>query len=235
MFPLTHIYCTKRIVENASPLLLFGSIFPDIEAIGLFEYGTINNNAVEFSEHIKHNYPELTDFAEGLLFHEEPKGIDRFVHGEKGYAYVKGREIVPFVEKHFSEGALEKSHNYIELAIQVLLVEKHPEIQVELHAVLESSRKVSSKISDALNEFFHVNKDKTMDSIQLQDELLSTMDFSTIEKAVEWYVNLSNRLRNANYSKDVITAILGKAIEAVKEDYEDFIEKIIVECKTNNS
>jgi hypothetical protein len=232
MFPLVHIYCTKSIVENASPLLLFGSIFPDIEATGIFGYGTINNNVVEFSNYIKQNYPDLTDFAEGLLFHEEPKGVDRFVHGENGYAYVKGREIMPFVEEYFPEGTLEKSHNYIELAIQILLVGKHPEIQGELRPVLESSRKVSNKIAKVLSEFFRVDKEKTRDCIQLLDELLSTMDFSTLENAVEWYVGLSNRLRNANYSKEVITAILEKAIETVKGDYEEFLEKTINECKT---
>ncbi|MFH1787928.1 MAG: hypothetical protein ABH834_00940 [Candidatus Altiarchaeota archaeon] len=231
MFPLVHIYCTKRIVGDASPLLLFGSIFPDIEATGVFSYGTINDNVVGFSNFIKDNHPDLRDFAEGLLFHEEPKGVDRFVHGENGYAFVKGRIIVPFVERHFPKGALEKSHNYVELAVQVLLVEEHPEIQDELQRVLESSRRVSSKIAEALSGFFGVGLEKSRESIKIQDELLSTMDFSSVEKAVDWYVGLSNRLRNANYSKDVITAILEKAVEAVQDDYEDFIEKVIAECK----
>jgi hypothetical protein len=139
---------------------------------------------------------------------------------------------MPFVEEYFPEGTLEKSHNYIELAIQILLVGKHPEIQGELRPVLESSRKVSNKIAKVLSEFFRVDKEKTRDCIQLLDELLSTMDFSTLENAVEWYVGLSNRLRNANYSKEVITAILEKAIETVKGDYEEFLEKTINECKT---
>lgn len=231
MFPLVHIYCTKRIVDNASPLLLFGSIFPDIEALGLLGYGTINDSVNEFSAYVKENNSVLSDFGEGLLYHEEPCGVDRFVHGDAGYAFVKGREIVPFVEKYFPEGALVKSHNYVELAVQILMVGKYPELQDEMIPVLEASRNVTDKIARIVSDFYSVDYQKTLDAIKLQDELLSTMDFSSLDSAVSWYTGFSNRMRNANYSDEVIKAILEKAIDVIKDDYEDFIEGAIKKCK----
>jgi hypothetical protein len=81
MFPLTHIYCTKRIVDYVSPLLFYGSIFPDIPAIGIINWDVMKNKTEEFSNYIRQEQPSLIDFSEGLLLHEEPKSIDRFVHG----------------------------------------------------------------------------------------------------------------------------------------------------------
>jgi hypothetical protein len=89
MFPFTHLYCTKKIADSSSPDLLYGSIFPDIPMTGIVPWDKMKIETENFSKVIKQKYPELEGFAVGLLLHEEPNGIDRFVHGGGGLCLSK--------------------------------------------------------------------------------------------------------------------------------------------------
>lgn len=235
MFPLTHIYCSKRIAGISTPDLLYGSIFPDIPATGIVSWDKMKTETEKFSSYIKEHYPNLRNFAEGLLLHESPNGIDRFVHGENGFAYVKGGYILSDIEKYFPKKSLDTAHSFIEFAVEILLVEKIPSLQDGIKPVLLWSNNNLSQLSEAFGEFFNLDDEKATKAINEFNDFLSRMNLSTREKAVLFYTDLTNLLRNTNYSKDEIKILLDKSIDTIKNDYEIFLEQSIDKCKIDKT
>ena len=234
MFPLTHIYCTKKIVENTTHLLLYGSIFPDIPVTGIISWDKMKNQTEELSKYIKQNYPLMIDFSDGLLLHEKPKGIDMFVHGDEGYAYVKGSQILEQIEKYFPDNSLDAAHSFIEFAVEILLVENTPNLRNEIKPILKSSNDNIDQISESFSNFFNIDTKETKNAIKEFNKFLLKMYLSSRNKSILFYTYLTNRLRKTNYSEEVIKKLLIKAIESVKEDYNGFLQDVIIKCKANN-
>lgn len=231
MFALTHIYCTKKIIKNASPLLLYGSLFPDIPVTGIVSWNEMKIQTEKFSDYIKDNCPDLIDFSEGLLLHEEPKGIDRFVHGDRGYAYVKGKKILKQFERYFPDNPSDAAHSFVEFAVEMLLAENTPNLQKELKLALKSAQESLNLISELLSKFFGLDKDKTTVAIKEFNDFLLKMDLSSRNKSIKFYTFLTNKIRKTDYSEDIIENLLEKAIETVKQDYLIFLEDSISKCK----
>ncbi len=232
MFPLTHIYCTKRIVKDATPLMLYGSIFPDIPMMGIISWDKMKDQTEGFSDYIKKSYPDLIDFSKGLLLHEEPKGIDRFVHGDTGYAYVKGRQILEQIKGYFPDNSLGIAHNFIELAVEILLAEIIPNLGNELKAVLKFANNNTNQISKATSEFFSLDKDATRNALQEFNNLFLRMDLSSRDKSIQFGGYLVSKLGKINYSSEIIEQLLTKAIDTVKGDYAKFLQDTIIKCKS---
>lgn len=235
MFPLTHIYCTKEIAKDANPLLLYGSIFPDIHLTGIISWDKMKNKTGEFSNYIKQNYPSLIDFSEGLLLHEEPKGIDRFVHGDNGYAYAGGRQILEQIEEYFPDNSSDTAHSFIEFAVEILLVENTPNLINEIKPILELANDNISQISEIFSEFFNLDISETKNAIKKFNHFLLKMDLSSRNKSIQFYTDFTNRLRKTNYSEEIIKKLLVGAIDSVEKDYDGFLQDTIIKCKLNKN
>ncbi len=231
MFPLTHIYCSKQIANNAKTLLLYGSVFSDIPVVGIIDWDIMETKTEEFSGYIKKNYPGLIDFAEGLLLHEKPIGIDRFVHGKNGYAYVKGKKILKQIKEYFPKNSLTTAHNFIEFAVEILLVENTPNLINEIKPILKTANDNINQISEVFSEFFNLEIGKTKNSIEEFNNFLLKMDLSSRDKSIQFYTHLINKLKKNNYSEEVIKKLLTESIDCVKEDYYEFFQDVIVKCK----
>ncbi|MCK9378582.1 MAG: hypothetical protein M0P97_00350 [Candidatus Moranbacteria bacterium] len=235
MFPLTHIYCSKRIDSNSTPDLLYGSIFPDIPITGIISWDKMKTETEKFSSYIKEHYPDLKNFAEGLLLHESPNGIDRFVHGENGFAYINGRYILDDIAKYFPKKSIDAAHSFIEFAVEILLVEKSPNLQADIASVLLWSTENLNQLAEAFGKFFNLDNEKAIKTINEFNNFLLKIDLSTRDKAVLFYTDLTNQLRNTNYSEDIIKILLEKSLDTIKNDYEIFLEQSILKCKTDKT
>ncbi|MCK5320228.1 hypothetical protein KAJ61_02465 [Candidatus Parcubacteria bacterium] len=230
MFPLTHVYCAKQIANSAKPLLLYGSVFPDIPIVGVVDWDIMEAKTEEFSDYIKQNCSSLIDFAEGLLLHEEPKGIDRFVHGENGYAYVKGKKILKQIKEYFPKNSLNTAHNFIEFAVEILLVENTPNLINEIKPVLKSANNNISQISEVFSEFFNLEIGKTKNSVKKFNNFLLEMDLSSRDKSIQFYTHLINKLKKTYYSEKIIKELLTESINVVEKNYYKFLQDVISSC-----
>ena len=231
MFPFTHFYCTKKIAGISSPDVLYGSIFPDVPMTGIIAWGKIDEEVENFSNFIKHKDASLDGFADGLLLHEEPNGIDRFVHGEKGYAFVKGAKILSDIEKYFPEKSINVAHSFVEFAVDMLMVEKFPNLQKDAGLVSNWADENLEKIAMAFSEFFDLDQQKAIVAVGEFSNWLTEDDLSSREKAISSYTKLTNILRHTNYTEEIIGSLLEKAIAVVRDDYLHFLEETIEKCK----
>lgn len=231
MFPLTHIHCAKRITGGSDPAVLCGAIFPDIPVTGVIGWDRMKNGTGDFSDHAKRNDPDLEGFANGLLLHEDPNGIDRFVHGENGFAYAKGRQLIEHFKEFFPDDPLGTAHSFIEFAVEMLVVERNPGLKEDLLAVLAWSSENADRIARVFSGFFGLDEAKASKAIGEFGRFLSMMDFSSRERAIAFYAGLTNRLRKSDLSPEAVGGLLKRSIEAVQSDYESFLDKAIAECR----
>lgn len=231
MFSLTHIYCAKKIVPDADALFLYGSIFPDISITGLIDWDEMRLKTEEFSKFIESKYVELNKFAEGLLLHEKPLGIDRFVHGENGYVFVQGRKIQNELEKHLHKDLiLEVSHHFIEFAVEVKLDEQYPELQKELKSILETARMESNKFSEAFSSFFRTNLNSTQSSVNIFNNALD--HYAPLRSnGIKLYANFIKHRRKTNLSEEKINDLLYLSTQTIEDNYNGFLNEIIDQCK----
>lgn len=227
MYPLTHIYYAKQIVENPTPLTFYGTIFPDIPSTKIISWETMKQKTVDFSNFIKFKDKQYSDFASGLLLHEENLGIDRFVHGNKGFAYINGRKLVKHLKPHFPESnILDIAHSFIEFAIEIRIIKNNPELMLILKTSIEEFNK-RCKIVNFFSEYFKTDFRNTKNSITLYNKVLYEMDISSFQKAVIFYTWINKNLRGINVDEEIISSVLVKANNIVKDTDKEFLNKVI--------
>lgn len=230
MFPHTHLYCSQKIRLDASPLFYYGTIFPDIPVVKLLSWDRMKEETVLLSEFIAERYPNLKDFAEGLLYHEEPKGIDRFVHGDDGYAYVLGRKILPDIEKHFTDRPIDVAHSFIEFSVEVLVLEQNPELREKMEDVATLTNGTFRTLAEALTKFFHLDQHHVTTALTEYNQLLQDMEMAPRDAAIDYYTWLTNKLRGTRLDRAVIKQLLEAALEQTEPTYEKTLNDIIKRC-----
>lgn len=138
MFALSHIYVSTRVTGRSDPLLVFGSVLPDIawtssSAIGRDE---IHNSPQKFYDFVKLKYPEFVDLAIGVKLHSQVgKGADFFSDGDagnEGFAYKEGKtvesRVAVLLGGEMGKQSKVLSHNFIEAAVDLNLYESKPEM-----------------------------------------------------------------------------------------------------------
>src|SRR3989344_1230866 len=97
MLPLSHIYVSTKVTRRKSPLLVFGSVLPDVSWTSKSEIGRdqIHYTPKELYEYISKNCPQLKDLALGVRLHSNvDKGADYYSDDlDVGFAKVEGRKI----------------------------------------------------------------------------------------------------------------------------------------------
>lgn len=246
MFVLTHIYCAKKINPKADNLFLYGSIFPDIPITKIISWELMKDKTEEFNKYIKKHSTNLTSFADGLLVHEYPSGIDRFVHGNKknGYAFQKGRTILEDVKKLFIGNNLilqfiatlvgknklkDASHSFVEFSIEMKITKSHPELIKVIQEVKDTATTVEKEVSQLFSNYFNLPLTEVESALHLYNNLL-VYDASSMDKAVNLFYKKIEMTTRRKVSKEKIKEILEKCQQQTK-DYKDFLEDTIQKCK----
>jgi len=136
MFPLSHIFVSTVTTKRKDPLLVFGSVLPDVSWTSKSEIGRdqIHYAPRELYEYISKNKPELIDLALGVKLHSNvDKGADYYSDDtETGFAKVEGRKIEDDVARMLNEEKGERTlgtaHSFIEASVDILLNRAKPEI-----------------------------------------------------------------------------------------------------------
>lgn len=245
MFSLTHIYCSEKIAKKDNSLFLYGSIFPDIPATGVIDWNLLKDKSEDFSKYVFQNYPDLQEFSDGITTHEDPVGIDRFVHGGSGYAYKKGKDILKPIKDIFlgrnsikklavgyiaQEQLLTAAHNFIEFAVEYYMFNRHTFLKDDLDRVLSDVVKKQNQIVKVFSEYFDLDSEKVLININ-QFHTWLDYDLSTLSKADKAMLSLVKSYRGVKVDLQSISIALKAAREQVKGDYESFLEETIRKCQ----
>ena len=97
MGPLSHVYVTTQVCKRATPLLVFGSILPDISWGSKIRLGEkrIHYAPREFDKYLKTNYPGMVDLGTGVVLHADTRAADFYSDDRAtGFAFQVAPKLV---------------------------------------------------------------------------------------------------------------------------------------------
>ncbi len=247
MLPHTHAYAAREITGRDAPLLIYGSMLPDLPATcsGLFEYYEIDEGALAFREWLRQKEPASADLALGAMLHERHCGIDRLNHGQKkdGWAYALSEQhlAADVARAYGMDGLTGKvlGHGFIESGVAFHLTHAHPEIIDLVHATVDGVD--LEQVAKHLAAFYGQRRDKPLEAgavlADLQDfsqgklrRDLRKMDdhIATWEYVIQrhWKIDTSSM-------RPVTHGFVERSIDLVEPLYEDFLSATIAACKAN--
>lgn len=163
MFPLSHIYVSTQVTGRKDPLLILGSVLPDIAWTSKSSIGRekIHNSPQQVKDYFALKNPELSDLTLGFNLHSGVnQGADYFSDDhEIGFAITEGRKIRSDVlalgEGFTDRTSLVIAHNFIEAGIDLNLLSSHSEI-LELYKTIDSD--LIGKIIKPLSEYLGIDQ-----------------------------------------------------------------------------
>ena len=135
MFPLVHIYIATKVAKKEAPLLVLGSIIPDMVWIDRKNLNPelLHDNIDRFYSYLEENQKDMLDLALGMRLHSNEVGADKYSHFYKGgYSYIRGKKLIPDLVKLIGESENKKisdlSHNFIEAALDINIQNQNFEV-----------------------------------------------------------------------------------------------------------
>jgi hypothetical protein len=233
MLPLVHIYTATKVAKKKTPLLVIGSVLPDMVWIDRksFPPEKLHDNIDEFYIYIKENHTEMLDLALGMKLHSNKVGADYYSHVYKGgYSYTKGKPLIPELTKLVRSNDEKKisdlSHNFIEAALDVNMLKIEPSI---LNLYKSSVDKIKlDEISQTISEYIKIDYKKVYRTAQMLFDVVRPQNLASDELIAKEILPKMIRL---SFGKDVETEellrIIRKALLITENDYEDLFEEMI--------
>lgn len=133
----THLDFGSKLYESQDPLILFGSILPDIAVTKIINWdngfhGEKNNQ--KFKEFILEKYPQYLNLSKGVNAHNilDDTAHLNYLNSSPGFAFRNNQKLILLVQDFYQldkETAVGIAHNYIECAVDICLLEKDPKVQ----------------------------------------------------------------------------------------------------------
>ncbi|MDD2498384.1 MAG: hypothetical protein PHT78_00110 [Desulfitobacteriaceae bacterium] len=235
MFPLTHVLVAQNLLSSSDHQVILGGIFPDLgNAIGLNRIIT-HEMGTGFYGFCRDNYPEYLNFARAIITHgSQPHGLDYYADEcyqgeEKGYCFQRAR---PFCGKVVAacdipqEMGLWKAHNFIEMAYELIAVERFPHLSDLVPEMLDD-KYIIAKCSDLLGHYFNIDTSKVGTIISSMPTFFCLLDVTPQNLAAKY----ARQLEIRHQIKGADVAAMSKIIEEVKEsvalEFGDFISSSI--------
>lgn len=233
MLPLSHIYVSTKVTKRKSPLLVFGSVLPDVSWTSTNEIGRdqIHYAPKELYEYVVKNCSQLMDLALGVRLHSNiDRGADYYSDDlEIGFAKVEGRKIEDETANLLGEEKSEKSlvfaHNFIEASVDILLNESRPEI-LELYRKSVESIDLD-EISLCLSKYLHLDKEVVSSEIGRFLNFVGPVAYVSKESLVDRMLVLVKQRRGKDVDRDGTEKILQKAVELMRDKYQGYLDNTI--------
>jgi len=247
MYPLTHIYFAEKMLGFLDDAVVLGSIFPDVAILSGIEWSESHTLGLSIWEKFRGKREELVHFSMGVITHGiKPKGLDyysdeKYRDFEKGYCFEKARPLVDAVVEVCNispDDGWWKSHNFVEMGIELYLYEKQPELLVFLKKALSNNNLITILIDDLSPV---LKKDRTkLENVFLtfrkfiEEEPLDAQALALrYQKQIYFRHNIDSidleKSRNIiNRSKELIGVDIEEFFNEVKEQVSPIIKKMLL-------
>ncbi len=235
MFAISHIYVSTKVTGKSSPLLIIGSILPDLATIsseGDLIREKIHNSPMEFFTFVDSKYNHLIDLAIGVRLHSQVgRGADFYSDDERvGYALIEGQKVNADVAKllNTEEGkiSLVLAHNFIEAAVDLNLLGSHPHLLTVYRQGIEQSD--LQEIASCLSDYLEKEDGLIYNELKNFIDFANPKHFASAEAIVDGIFLPFIRLK---FGKDVdrqkASAVVHKAKTITKGTYLNFLETAV--------
>jgi hypothetical protein len=234
MYPLTHIYFAEKLFGFLDDAAVLGCIFPDVAILSGMEWGESHTLGLSLWENFQGKREELVHFSLGVVTHGiKPKGLDyysdeKYRDFEKGYCFEKARPLVDAVVDACNispDDGWWKSHNFVEMGIELYLYEKQPDLLVSLQKALENDNLIAILIND-LSPILKKDKDlleKVFSTFRkfIQEEPL---DAQSLALRYQKQIYFRHNIESIDLAKS--QSIINRSKELIGVDIEDFFDEV---------
>ena len=238
MFFHAHLYFSEKIFNlKQDDLLVIGSILPDIAVTKIVGWEELHKNkSVEhFEKFIKENNQNYISLIKGIKSHI---ALDNFTHKSykngTGYAFQKSPPLVNLVSKCCDidkKSSKTVAHNFIEMAVDILLLKDNPILIETLRKSIKSSDK--GKLSQLLSSFFKKDNKKMLSSLSYYFETILKYNLNSLDGWVFLWRDINNLLFSKEIDKDLTKKTIIKATHLVKNSYREFLKNSIMVTKNS--
>lgn len=224
MYPLSHIYVSYRTLNQMNPPTALGSVLPDI----LVGTGIPWRKAHHSTEALFQECLTIPSLRLGAALHGiDLPGLDFYsdvsYQNGKGYAYQKASLIEHDVVGLGIEPdhALWRGHNFIEMAIEIQLSEKYPELWQYLFEAQKDDhlhnqiRRLANSLGATRPEF----------APRVLNRFLTIQ--GQIDSLAQDYASKLSNFYSMSVDPAQCKTIITKSIAIVQEDYQEFLTSSI--------
>lgn len=235
MFPFTHVLVAQILLSSSDHQVVLGGILPDLgNSIGLNRDIT-HEMGTGFYGFCRDNFPEYLEFARAIITHgSRPCGLDYYADEcyqgrEKGYCFQRG---LPFSRKVVTacnipqEMGLWKAHNFIEMAYELIAVERYPHLSDAVTKMLDD-KYIIAKCSDLLGHYFNIDTSKVGTAISRMPTYFCLLNVNSQNLAEKYAQQLKVRHHINGADVDGIAKIIEEAKASVAHEFENFISSSV--------
>lgn len=242
MLPLSHTYVSIKATGQKSPLLILGSILPDISTTSVQQIGRdqIHNSPKEFADFINTNYPLLADMGLGVRLHSQVSGGADFYSDDlkQGYAKIEGdkisADVANLLEIPRGDVSLVLAHNFIEMAVDLHLYKNQREIWNIYDEGIQGVKTELPAISECMGIYLKLEQGIVLKELNNLIEFLSPQNLTSKEIAVENVALPLIKIRfNKNVSVEKTLEIADKALQITEPTYLNYLNNTVIAVKRN--
>lgn len=230
MFPFTHIWFSRNVLGYSNNMTVLGSIFPDVFVSDKLNYDDTHKIGWSIFDYFYEVKPEISDFIKSGITHTvSPAGLDFYgdeaYNGSMGYCFQKATDIVEEVVEACNlpeEYGLWKAHNFIEMAVELNILNENAEL-IELLDYALKDKKLVNKIESSLEMFYSLNSGSLKNSFKRFEHFVYKEAISSRILSINYDYHMKNR-HGINIDIDKASRVIDKAKHIISKDFNGFIE-----------
>jgi len=235
LFPIVHHYINTELFGTPSKLMRLGAFLPDLS----FGFGLNRDEAHlmgrDFLAWSREECPEAHDVALAVLSHGlRPHGIDyyadEFWPGQsKGWCFYKGAAWMDRVEAatHLPAQLIYwKSHNFVEMACELITVADHPGINDAVVEALEDQQAVA-QLADIIEQYQEIPAFRPIRSYNRALEIFALREVTAAELARTQADSFARRHNCTDADIPAMTELLLEMQAALTDDYHAFLAEVL--------
>ncbi len=210
-------------------------MFPDIAMMGCVHWEIMRQKETGWAVLLRRD-ARLRAFAEGVMLHENPIGIDRFVHGKNyvkgdGYAMRQGKWLYPFLPRFTEPMRAIIAHGFIESAMEERLRKRNPELVEKMLRVLRDVRPLIPAISRSHARYFGMHP--LLARLSIGAYMISTRGLLAWPRTFLYGFQWLTFLREGRLLMPWTFVRVMRLAHGLIDDVEPFLERAINRCKVD--
>lgn len=249
MFPLFHYFVNKKIYQERTSFLVLGGLWPDLASAacpnekgrGLEIRNLSHASGDEFYHWCSEHAPEAKDLARGIISHGiEPQCVDHYADeawpgAERGWCFMEG---IPYIERVAEATQLPKgyrwwkTHNFVEMACELLVQEEDPDLGSEIMAALQDTEAIRAAAA-LLAEYYQLDAERIRLLYENAADIYAIQPANSRELAERQKRSFAFKpgIKDSTADVDAMAALIETMAEELRPKYRGFLDYLFAQIR----
>ena len=237
MFPLVHYQLLHSLIDQDRDLAALGGLFPDLAVNAGIERNYAHRMGNYFYHWCGKCYPQSLALARGIISHGvDPHGIDYYADEHhphypdylKGWCFKMGESWMPQIAactKLPDDYIWWKSHNFVEMAAELLTLEAEPGINHQLLHILRQKSLVA-EAAQVLSDFIDCEPQRLEHTFHQAEEIFALEQTNSLTLAQKQAQSFRQRFQRNDADIPAMAALLDEMVQALRTPFQQFHQEL---------